>query len=180
MAQQAAQSNWSYETYLAYLVDEEANRRSGNRRTRRIKEAKFPPLKELADFDYKAIPQLNKQRVLALAEGTYLERAEPVIFVGNPGLGKTHLAIGLALLACRQDHRVRFYTVTQLVNELAYAQQEHQLPMGYSTGLPFGVTSWNLWVNLIDFDSRCLGKTKGGDANINDLVTLFLMIYLFY
>lgn len=128
MAQQAAQSNWSYETYLAYLVDEETNRRRGNRRTRRIKEAKLPHLKELADFDYKAIPQLNKQRVLALAEGTYLERAEPVIFVGNPGLGKTHLAIGLALLACRQGHRVRFYTVTQLVNELAYAQQEHQLP----------------------------------------------------
>lgn len=128
MAQQAAQSNWSYETYLAYLIDQEANRRTGNRRTRRIKEAKFPHLKELADFDYKAIPQLNKQRVLALAEGTYLERAEPVIFVGNPGLGKTHLAIGLALLACRQGHRVRFYTVTQLVNELAQAQHEHQLP----------------------------------------------------
>ena len=57
-----------------------------------------------------------------------MEQAEPVILVGNPGLGKTHLAIGLALTACRQGHRVRFFTVTQLVNELALAQQEHQLP----------------------------------------------------
>jgi DNA replication protein DnaC len=128
MAQKAAQSNWSYETYLAYLIDQEADRRTRNRRTRRIKDAKFPLIKELADFDYTAIPQLNKQKVLALAEGVYLEQAEPVILLGNPGLGKTHIAIGLALLACRQGHRVRFYTVTQLVNELAQAQQEHQLP----------------------------------------------------
>ncbi len=128
MAQKAAQSNWSYETYLAYLIDQEADRRWRNRRARRIKDAKFPLIKELADFDYVAIPKLNKQRVLALAEGAYLEQAEPVILVGNPGLGKTHIAIGLALLACRQGHRVRFFTVTQLVNDLAQAQQEHQLP----------------------------------------------------
>ena len=43
----------------------------------------------------------------------YLENAESVLMVGNPGLGKTHLAIGLGLVACRQDRRVRFYTVTQ-------------------------------------------------------------------
>lgn len=128
LAQQAAQANWSFETYLAHLVDLEANRRWRNRRRRRIQDAKFPLLKELADFDFTAIPQLNQQRVLALAEGIYLEQAEPVILVGNPGLGKTHVAIGLALTACRQGHRVRFYSVTQLVNELAHAQKEHQLP----------------------------------------------------
>jgi len=128
LAQQAAQANWSFETYLAHLIDQEANRRWRNRRRRRIKEAKFPLLKELADFDFPAIPQLNQQRILALAEGIYLEQAEPVILVGNPGLGKTHIAIGLALTACRQGHRVRFYSVTQLVNELAHAQKEHQLP----------------------------------------------------
>jgi DNA replication protein DnaC len=128
LAQQAAQANWSFETYLAHLVDQEANRRWRNRRQRRIKEARFPLPKELADFDFTAIPQLNQQRVLALAEGLYLEQAEPVILVGNPGLGKTHIAIGLALTACRQGHRVRFYSITQLVNELAYAHKEHQLP----------------------------------------------------
>lgn len=128
LAQQAAQSNWSYETYLASLIDQETSRRTRNRRQRRIKDAHFPLQKELADFDFAAIPYLNKQQVLALAEGAYVAQAQPVILVGNPGLGKTHLAIGLGLAACRQGHRVRFYTVTQLVNELTLAQQEHQLP----------------------------------------------------
>jgi len=127
LAQRAGQANWSFETYLAQLVDLETQRRTRNRRRRRIKEAKFPLLKELADFDFSLIPQLNKQRVLSLAEGAYLEQAEPVVMVGNPGLGKTHIAIGLGLCACRQGARVRFFTVTGLVNELTHAQQEHQL-----------------------------------------------------
>lgn len=58
----------------------------------------------------------------------HLENAESVLLVGNPGLGKTHIATGLGLAACRQDRRVRFYTVTQLVNELQEAQAAHQLP----------------------------------------------------
>ena len=128
LALKASQAGWTFESYLAHLIDQEYQRRTRNRRIRRIKEAKFPLLKELADFDFSLIPQLNKQRILTLAEGTYLEQAEPVVLVGNPGLGKTHIAIGLALTACRQGERVRFFSVTQLVNELAHAQQEHQLP----------------------------------------------------
>ena len=128
LALKASQAGWPFESYLAHLVDQEYQRRTRNRRIRRIKEAKFPLLKELADFDFSLIPQLNKQRILTLAEGAYLEQAEPVVLVGNPGLGKTHIAIGLALTACRQGERIRFFSVTQLVNELAHAQQEHQLP----------------------------------------------------
>ena len=128
LAQQAAQANWSFETYLASLIDQESQRRIRNRRIRRIKEAKFPLPKELSDFDFNLIPQLNKQQILTLAEGDYLTTAHPVILIGNPGLGKTHIAIGLALRACRQGERVRYYSVTQLVNELSHAQQAHQLP----------------------------------------------------
>ena len=127
-AQAAAEEDWSYETYLATLIQEEVDRRTQNRLQRRIKEARFPLRKELADFDFAALPQLNKQKVLQLAQGHYLEQAEPVILVGNPGLGKTHIAIALGLAACRQDRRVRFYTVTALINELHQAQAEHRLP----------------------------------------------------
>ena len=127
-AQAATQANWSYEAYLAHLIQQEVDRRLRNRRQRRIKEAHFPLLKELADFDFAAIPQLNQQKVMELARGEYLEQAESVLLVGNPGLGKTHVAIGLGLTACRQDRRVRFYTVTHLVNELQDAQAAHQLP----------------------------------------------------
>lgn len=127
-AQAAAEDGWPYETYLATLIQEEVDRRTQNRLRRRIKEARFPLRKELADFDFAALPHLNKQKVLNLAQGHYLDRAEPVILVGNPGLGKTHVAVGLGLAACRQDHRVRFYTVTGLINELHQVQEEHRLP----------------------------------------------------
>ena len=127
-AQAAAQANWPYEAYLAALIQREIERRSGNRRQRRIKEARFPLLKELADFDFACVPQLNRQQVLELAQGHYLAQAETILLVGNPGLGKTHVATGLGLAACRQDCRVRFYTVTHLINELQEAQAAHQLP----------------------------------------------------
>ena len=127
-AKTAAQDGWTYEAYLAVLLQQEVDRRFRNRRERRIKEAHFPLRKELVDFDFTAIPQLNQHKVMELAQGGYLEQAESVLMVGGPGLGKTHLAIALGLAACRQDRRVRFYTVTHLVNELQEAQSQHQLP----------------------------------------------------
>ncbi len=54
-------------------------------------------------------------------------KREPLLFIGNPGVGKTHLATGLALEAGRQSHKVRFWTVAGLVNELLLAQDEHRL-----------------------------------------------------
>ena len=117
-AQAATREGWPYEAYLATLIQQEVDRRFGNRRQRRIKDARFPLPKELADFDFTLLPQLNRQKVLELAQGHYLEQAETVLFVGNPGLGKTHIATGLGLAACRQDRRVRFFTVTHLINEL--------------------------------------------------------------
>jgi DNA replication protein DnaC len=127
-AEKAAQAGWSYDAYLAHLIQLESDRRLRNRRQRRLSEAHFPLLKELADFDFDAIPQLNRHKVLELAQGHYLKQAESVLLVGNPGLGKSHLAIALGVAACRQDRRVRFYTVTHLVNDLQHAQEEHQLP----------------------------------------------------
>ncbi len=79
--------------------------------------SKVPVFKELADFDFSAIPKLNKARVLDLARGEYTERRESILLVRDPGLGKTHLAIGLGLAACRHGHKVRFLTTAGLVNE---------------------------------------------------------------
>ena len=75
------------------------------------------------------------QPVLELAQGHYLQRAEPIIMVGNPGLGKTHIATSIALAACRQGQRVRFYNAAGLVNELILAQEEHRLAKFLATAL---------------------------------------------
>jgi DNA replication protein DnaC len=127
-AEDAAQANLSYDRYLLALAEQEVAQREGSRRMRRIKAARFPILKELADFDFSCVPSLNKQRVLELALCGYLDKGESILLVGNPGLGKSHVATGLALAACRQGHRVRFYNAAGLVNELIQAQDEHQLP----------------------------------------------------
>jgi len=126
-AQDAAQDNWPYEHYLATLTELEIDRRTQNRRKRRIQEARFPVLKELADFNFAAIPHLNRQRVLDLAHGGYLHDAANILLVGAPGLGKTHIATALGAAACRQGHRVRFYTAAGLSNDLHQAQHERRL-----------------------------------------------------
>lgn len=127
LAQEAARSNLSYERYLLALVQEEVAHREAQRIERAIGEAHFPVLKDLGEFDWSCVPSVPKPRILELAAGAYIESREPVILVGNPGLGKSHVASGLALAACRQGRRVRFYNVTGLVNDLIKAQQEYQL-----------------------------------------------------
>jgi DNA replication protein DnaC len=134
-AEEAAQANQSYDRFLLALAEQEAAQRERNRIARRIKGARFPVQKELADFDFSCISSPGKQRVVELARGSYIQKAEPILLVGNPGLGKTHVAISLALAACRQGHRVRFYNAAGLVNELILAQEESRLSKFLATAL---------------------------------------------
>ena len=126
-AEDAARKSLGYDRFLLALAEQEVLQRQENQRRRRIQGARFPVHKELARFDFSCVSGLSKQRVLDLARGAYIDKAEPIILVGNPGLRKTHVATGLALAACRQGHRVRFYTTAGLVNELILAQDEHRL-----------------------------------------------------
>jgi DNA replication protein DnaC len=127
VAEEAAQANHTYDRFLLALAEQEIAQRERNRIARCIKGAHFPVLKELADFDFSCISSPSKQRILELARGAYIEKAEPIILVGNPGLGKTHIATSIALAACRQGMKVRFYNAAALVNELVLAQEEHRL-----------------------------------------------------
>ena len=126
-AEDAIRNNLDFPRYLLALAEQEVTQREQNWRKNLIRAARFPALKELADFDFSALPQFNKAIVLDLARGEYILKREPILFIGNPGVGKTHLATGLALEACRQSHKVRFWTAAGLVNELLLAQDEHRL-----------------------------------------------------
>jgi DNA replication protein DnaC len=134
-AADAARSNLDFTRYLLALAEQEVNQREQNRIQKRIKAARFPVFKELADFDFSALPTLNKAQVLDLSRGEYIQKREPIVLIGNPGLGKTHLAISLALSACRQGRKVRFWTAAGLVNELLQAQDEHRLHRFISAAL---------------------------------------------
>lgn len=126
-AQDAARTGLSCERYLLALCEAEMSQRDANRVERCISQAKLPVLKELSQFDWSCVQGISKTRVLELAQGGYISQAESILMIGNPGLGKTHVATGLALAACRQGRRVRFYNVATLVNDLIGAQHELKL-----------------------------------------------------
>lgn len=123
-AQEAAQNNESYTRFLLALAEQEVLDREERRRQRRLKESKIPVVKDLNSFDFAQIPGLNQQKIRQLLQGDYIDKAESVILLGNPGLGKTHIATALALAATQQMRRVRFYNAAALANELLTAQDE--------------------------------------------------------
>ena len=100
--------------YLARLAERELIDREGRMIERRIKLARFPAIKSLDSFNFKAIPSLNKMQVLDLARCAYIERRENIIALGPSGTGKTHIALGLGLAACQQGLSVGFITASAL------------------------------------------------------------------
>ncbi len=87
-AEDAAQANLSYDRFLLALAEQEIGQRERNRTTRRIKAARFPVLKELADFDFSCISSPHKQRVLELAQGSYVQKVEDICKLGDEMLVK--------------------------------------------------------------------------------------------
>lgn len=126
-AQDATRNGLSPERFLLALCEAEVAEREAKRIDSAIKRAKFPFLKEIVDYDFSALENISKTTFLELSQGGYMSHAENLILVGNPGLGKTHLAIGLALAACRQGKHVRFYKTAALINDLQVAQKKLNL-----------------------------------------------------
>lgn len=127
LAATCSQERADYVTYLLRLVERELLDREQRACQRRVKAARFPVIKTLDTFDFKAQPSINQTLVRELMSGEYLDRHENVLFVGNQGTGKTHLACALAFAACGQGRRARFFTVSQLITHLAEAQEERHL-----------------------------------------------------
>jgi DNA replication protein DnaC len=128
IAEQAVREHRTHLSFLEALLQAELEEREQRLIDRRIREAHLPRMKTLDEFDFTRNQKVSAQQVHQLADGGYIERAEPVIFIGDSGTGKTHLLTGLALAACRQKRRVRFATAAGLINELVEAK--HQLQLG--------------------------------------------------
>ncbi|MFZ4122890.1 MAG: IS21-like element helper ATPase IstB [Caulobacterales bacterium] len=127
LAKQAAAEGLDHVQFLARLIELEMIDRERRMIERRIKAAKFPAVKSLDSFDFKAIPSLNKMQVLELARCEWVERRENVIALGPSGTGKTHIALGLGLSACQKGLSVGFVTAAALVHELMEARDERRL-----------------------------------------------------
>jgi len=127
LAKQAAVEGLDHVQFLARIIELEMIDRERRMIERRIKAAKFPAVKSLDSFDFKAIPALNKMQVLELARCEWVERRENVIALGPSGTGKTHIALGLGLSACQKGLSVGFVTAAALVHELMEARDERRL-----------------------------------------------------
>lgn len=127
LAEQAVKENHSHIHYLEALLAMENEERDRHAIQNRIRDAQLPRMKTLEEFDFGQAPRVPAARVRELAEGGYIDRSEPVVLIGECGTGKTHLATGLCVAACRQKRRVRFTTAAALVNELVEAKQSNQV-----------------------------------------------------
>ena len=127
LAAEAMKGKESHVEYLEALLAAELEERERRTVERRIREAHLPKVKTLEDFEFSKAPTISPAQIRELAEGGYIDRAEPVVLTGDCGTGKTHLATALCVAACRQRRRVRFTTATALVNEFVEARQDNRV-----------------------------------------------------
>ena len=127
LAAQARDENWSHEEYLAALLQRQVADRESAGTIMRIRTAHFPQVKTLDDFNLDHLPSLRRDVLAHLATGTFVAKAENVILLGPPGLGKTHLAIGLGVKATQAGYSVLFDTASNWITRLATAHQAGQL-----------------------------------------------------
>jgi DNA replication protein DnaC len=125
--QEASKKETSYVDFLEELLTREATAKSERHTAVRTTMARFPFQKSLESFDFKQQPSLDAKVIRELATGRFIADAENILLLGPPGVGKTHLAVGLGLKACALGYRTAFTTAAALIATLTKAQNENRL-----------------------------------------------------
>jgi len=127
LAERARSESWTHEEFLAACLQREVAARESHGGEGRIRAARFPARKSLEEFDFDHARGLRRDLIAHLGTLDFVAGRENVIFLGPPGTGKTHLAIGLAVRACQAGHRVLFATAAEWVARLADAHHAGRL-----------------------------------------------------
>lgn len=126
-SQRAAAENWSYSHFLGYLLEGELSERHRRTVELNLQFAKLPLMKRLDEFDYTAQPGLDRRLIEELATGRFLSEGRNIVLLGPPGVGKTHLAIGLAVQTAELGHRVYFTSAIEMARRMMKALSENRL-----------------------------------------------------
>jgi len=127
LAMEAARERLDHEDYLLKLMEREYELRLENRKKTQIRNAQFPSRMYLSDLDRSQLPPAAQEKLSILERLDFIVSALNVILAGNPGTGKTHIAIALGLKACIQGYKVLFTTVHRLLTQLREAHAERTL-----------------------------------------------------
>ena len=125
--QTAIRESWPYDRFLFALLQSEKQLREENHRKAQVRKAGFPQYKYLEDLDRKELPQDLALILPELESLEFIKNAQNVVLAGNPGTGKTHIAIGLGIKACLQGHSVLFTSVPHLLTQIRECQFEKKL-----------------------------------------------------
>jgi DNA replication protein DnaC len=127
LAERARAEGWTHEEFLAACLQREVAAREAHGGEGRIRAARFPARKSLEEFDFDHARGLKRETIAHLGTLDFVLAKDNVVFLGPPGTGKTHLAIGLGIRACQASHRVLFATAAQWVARLADAHAAGRL-----------------------------------------------------
>jgi len=127
LSDQATEKKLHYDEYLTLVLETEVNRKQEASVKTKVTTARFPYVKTIEQFDFSFQPSLNEREIARLGSLAFIEAKGNVIFLGPPGVGKTHLAVGLGVKACMAGYRVLFLTVQKLLEDLTIAKREGNL-----------------------------------------------------
>lgn len=127
LAREAAKDRIEYEEYLLKLMEREWEVKQENRKKAQVRNARFPSRMYLTDLERDQLPRGAREKLPLLERLDFIASAQNVILSGNPGTGKTHIAIGLGLKACMRGYKVLFTTVHRLLTQLRESQSQRTL-----------------------------------------------------
>lgn len=121
----ANEKSLSYADFLGLLLEDESNNRRDNSYKKRYSKAKLPAHKKIEDFDFTFQPSIDKRIINDAVTCQFVREKKNIIFIGNPGAGKTHLSIAIGIKALQKGHKVLFTTTAHMLHDLHISKADN-------------------------------------------------------
>ena len=127
LVKQAEENEISYLQFADLLVSEELKNRETKRKKYNMQKSHFPSMKHLEEYDFNCQTTISKRQINSLLDFSFIDNRENLVFIGPPGVGKTHLSIGIGIKAIESGYKVSFISALELIEELDLAELRGEL-----------------------------------------------------